>query len=125
MRYIVAFLLTFLSLPAMAAHSFEIRFTEPTAREDGTPFNAATEASAYRAQCSIDEAFTAPVEIVFTRSETLPDSGGRYFLWADAVQSGGWYYCRLNVADLDGLVSNWSAVASVKKVAKPNPPVIR
>ena len=117
--------LALIAAPAFAQHSFEIRFVEPTERVDGQPFDAATEASGYRAQCDRDEAFTAPLEVFFTRAETLPDGDGRYFLWADAVQTGGWYYCRLNVADTDGLVSDWSNVASVRKQAKPNPPQLK
>lgn len=107
---------------AQSAHSFEIRFNEPTERVDGQPFDAATEAGYYVVQCASDDTFTAPLEVLFERAETLPDGAGRYFLWADAVRSGGWYWCRMNVADTDGLVSDWSNVASVRKQAKPNPP---
>ena len=124
MRYIIAVCLLAFSATAFA-HSFEIRFGEPTERTDGQPFDAATEAAGYRAQCDRDEAFSAPLEIYFPRGDSLPDGDGRYFLWADAVQVGGWYYCRLNVADTDGLVSDWSNVASVRKQANPKPPVLR
>ena len=75
------------------------------------------------AQCALDEAFTAPVEVFFPRSASSDNGDGRrYYFWEDAVQVGGWYFCRLNVADLDGRVSDWSNVATVRKVARPNPP---
>ena len=124
-KVLSAFILMFIAGSALAAHNFEFRFVEPTQRVDGTPFNPATEAGFYTAQCAVDESFTSPLEVLFERAETLPDGDGLYFLWADAVQTGGWYFCRLSVTDTDGLVSDWSAVATVRKTAKPNPPVLR
>jgi hypothetical protein len=124
MKYLPLLFLLF-AFPAEAQHSFEFRFTEPTERTDGQPFNPSLEAAGYRAQCARDSSFTSPAEIYFTRTETLPDGNGRYFLWEGAVQVGGWYFCRLNLADTDGLVSDWSVVVSVRKQANPKPPTPR
>ena len=125
LKSIFTVVLLLVAATAMAAHNFEFRFVEPTQRVDGTPFDAATEAGFYTAQCAVDESFTAPLEVLFERAETIPDGDGLYFLWADAVQTGGWYFCRMSVTDVDGLESNWSAVATVRKTAKQNPPVLR
>lgn len=123
MRVLCLFLLVF---PVVAwGHGFEFRFTEPTQRVDGTVFDPVTEVESYSAQCALDEAFTAPVEVFFPRSASSDNGDGRrYYYWQDAVQVGGWYFCRMSVADVNGLVSDWSNVATVRKVARPNPPVI-
>lgn len=122
------FVLALVSSPvwAQTSHGFELSWTDPTEREDETPFDANTETGQYRAECTrTGNGWDAAAFVVFTRDQTSPTSIGRGYTWVDAVSQGGWYDCRMNIADVNGLVSNWSGVVTVRRLAKPKPPEMR
>jgi hypothetical protein len=110
---------------AQATHGFDLAWTDPTERTDGMAFDPATEIGVYRAECVRGDDWAAAAFVLITRDETGGDGNERTFYWQDAVQQGGWYNCRINVADTGGLVSDWSATVTVRKLARPNPPNLR
>ena len=114
--------LALISAPAwsQATHSFDFEWTDPVEREDNAAFDPETEIAWYVLQCSRDEAFTAPAETYVAQDQTtVLAPGKRAFAWVDAVSQGGWYYCRINVADIHELVSDWSRSIYIRKLARP------
>ena len=127
MTYLLLAALLVFSAPAwsQASHSFDFEWTDPTEREDGMAFDPATEIAGYVLQCSRNEAFTAPAETYVAQDQTtVLAPGKRAFAWVDAVQQGGWYYCRLHVADIHELVSDWSQAIYLRKLARPKAAVL-
>ena len=107
---------------AQATHGFTFTWDDPVTRIDGQTLDPDTEIQSYRLNCEGSES----VERVVDRAATT-DVGGvtREYQWIDAVQRGGWYDCRMTAVDTDDLESDWSNVASVRKLAQPNPPGLR
>jgi len=116
--------LALISAPAwgQATHGFDIAWTDPIEREDGTAFDPATEIGVYRAECVRGDDWTEAAFVLITREQTGGDGNQRTFYWQDAVDQGGWFNCRMNVADTGGLVSDWSVTITVRKLARPNSP---
>ena len=113
-----ALLLIFL-LPGLAlAHTFTFTWTDPTQRTDGSAFNADTDLSGYRLQCSGPE----NAERVIDREATSAVGTERRYEWADAVQVSGMYDCRMTAIDTGDRESDWSNTASVPKFAAPSAP---
>jgi len=107
---------------AQAMHGFTFTWVEPTARVDGQVIDPATEIASYRMRCEGAEIVNREI----TRGASSPaGEGERTFQWEGAVQRGGWYDCRMIAVDTDGLASEWSEVAQVRKLAQPNPPGLR
>ena len=107
---------------SQASHGFDFAWTDPTERTDGMAFDPATEIGVYRAECVRGDDWAEAAFVLITREETGGDGNQRTFYWQDAVQQGGWYNCRMNVADTGGLVSDWSVTITVRKLARPNSP---
>ena len=113
-----ALLLIFL-LPGLAlAHTFTFTWTDPTQRADGSAFNADTDLSGYRLQCSGPE----NAERIVDRAATSAVGTERRYEWADAVQISGMYDCRMSAIDTGDRESAWSNTASVPKFAAPSAP---
>ena len=106
---------------AQTSHGFEFSWTDPTEREDGEPFNPATEIAKYRAECTRTGSWDDAAFVEFERSETAGTGNDRGFAWVNAVQQGGWYDCRLMVTDTSDLSSKWSESLRVRRLARPKP----
>lgn len=112
-------LLLLLLLPGLAlAHTFTFTWTDPTQRTDGSALDPATELKSYRMQCSGPE----NAERIVDRAATSAVGTERRYEWADAVQIGGMYECRMTAIDTGDRESDWSNIASVVKVERPAPP---
>lgn len=105
-----------------AVHGFTFTWNDPTARTDGQALDPDTEIQSYRMNCEGSES----VERIVDRAATVSLGGTeRQYEWVNAVQRGGWYDCRMTAVDTDDLESDWSNVASVRKLAQPMPPGLR
>ena len=114
-----ALALLVLMLPGLAlAHTFTFTWTDPAQRADGSAFNADTDLSGYRLQCSGPE----NAERVIDRAATSAVGPERRYEWADAVQISGVYDCRMTAIDTGARESDWSNTASVAKFAAPSAP---
>ena len=108
-----------LLIPGLAlAHTFTFTWTDPTQRTDGSAFNADTDLSGYRLQCSGPE----NAERIVDRAATSAVGTERRYEWADAVQISGMYDCRMSAIDTGDRESDWSNTASVPKFAAPSAP---
>jgi len=120
-----AFFLVALHTPsasAQATHGFTFEWEDPVTRQDGVALDPDTELKSYRIRCEGAE----NVERVVDRTATQLVSGVvRTYEWVDAVQTGGWYDCQMTAVDVNDLESDWSEIASVRKLARPMPPVWR
>jgi len=107
---------------AQALHGFTFTWEDPVEREDGMELDPDEELELYRMRC-VRENGGAEAETDVLRADTEAVEGvTRTYFWQDAVQRGGWYECQMLVADTEGLESDWSNVASVRKMARPMPP---
>lgn len=107
---------------AQTTHGFTFAWDDPVTRTDGVALDPATELQSYRLNCEGAES----VERIVDRAATVALTGTtREYEWVGAVQSGGWYDCRMTAVDTDELESDWSNVASVRKFARPTPPGLR
>jgi len=107
-----------------AQFGFFIEWNDPVLREDGTEFDPATEVGQYRVECVRGTDWTGAAFTTFTRDATAGEGLKRSYNWTNAVQVGGWYNCRMNVADVDDMVSDWSNTVVVRKRAKPTSPTL-
>jgi len=119
-------LLLLLLLPgfalAQATHGFIFTWQDPVTRTDGVALDPETELQSYRMRCEGAESVERRVD----RDETTAlDTGDRRYEWVGAVQAGGWYDCTMTAIDTGNLESPKSNVASVRKVARPDPPGLR
>lgn len=112
-----------LALSVATAHAqttfgFDFTWDDPVAREDGTPFDPATELEFYVLSCvSVKQ----EAEVTVPRDVTADGT----YRWTDAVNYGGLYDCKMAVTDTDGNTSDWSNVVQVQRTARPSPPVLR
>lgn len=107
---------------AQVTHGFTFTWDDPVERTDGQALDPDTEIQSYRLNCEGSES----VERIVDRAATVSTGGTeRQYEWVNAVQRGGWYDCRMTAVDTDDLESDWSNVASVRKLAQPNPPGLR
>ena len=96
---------------------FNFSWDDPTERTDGTDFFP-EEIDRYVLSCV---SVTQEAEIEVPRSEAMEGE----FEWLDAVDVGGFYDCKMKVVDVEGLESDWSNTVTVRRVARPMPPVLR
>jgi len=120
------FLMLLLLLPGLAAgqamHGFDFTWGDPVERTDGEALDPDEEVASYRLHCvRTDGAEEASIEVLRGDTEAVEGNTRGYF-WEDAVERGGWYDCRILATDTEGLSSDWSNVASVRKRAQPMPP---
>jgi len=113
----VLFLTACIPVFGQATHGFQFTWIDPVERTDGEPL-APEELWGYRMYCVGNE----EVEVVVPRHTTEQENGERSYFWQDAVQRGGWYDCQMTAIDENELESDWSNIASVRKLAIPQPP---
>lgn len=124
MVFLLATLASAQTLPPVS-FGFDLEWTDPTERVDATPFDPATEIGVYRAECVRGADWSEAAFVLIERSATGGTGNDRTYFWEDAVTQGGWYNCRFNVADVNGLVSDWSNTITVRKQAVPRAGVLK
>jgi hypothetical protein len=115
-KYALIFLL--FVVPAYG-HDFLFSWEDPVTRTDGTALNPETEISGYRMRCEGPETAERIVDRTATSSI---GNNERQYNWTEAVQTSGFYECKMTAFDTGDRESPWSNISGVEKYAPPAPP---